>query len=161
MSYYFYRKLGDENYKFWCEQIPEAIPPCFPDYIPLDVMACYKMTAWFGSSYDLCESDFSNEQCVICTTGIPDHDLSDDLEIFPNPADHISTIRFTICSKTYINLKISDIIGQSCLTIVDKVLPPGTHEVDFPVTGLSPGIYYCTLTSEESRKTKMLIVSNR
>jgi hypothetical protein len=80
---------------------------------------------------------------------------------YPNPASGITCFSFKLPAPAYISLQVYDIYGHEVATIVKDVLMSfGKHIEEFNPReyGLSPGIYYFSLTSNEvALKRKMVV----
>jgi hypothetical protein len=95
---------------------------------------CYKVNAVWESETDFCESELSNEVCVLWTA-ITDNspDLAEGFNLFPNPASD----RITISSQEIISrISIVHIAGIRCY---DSMVAEKTLEID--LSGYHPGIY--------------------
>ena len=83
---------------------------------------------------------------------------------YPNPFNPVTIIKFSIpasstSSKTFVQLKIFDIIGRDITTLINEPKETGTYEVEFSALknniNLSSGVYICFLRAGnniESRK---------
>ncbi|MBK9332995.1 MAG: T9SS type A sorting domain-containing protein [Ignavibacteria bacterium] len=67
---------------------------------------------------------------------------------FPNPFNPATSIKFDIAKKGNVRLVVFDILGRELSTLINESLNPGTYQVSFDGSGLSSGIYFCRLQSE-------------
>jgi len=79
---------------------------------------------------------------------------------YPNPFNPSTTINFSIPEEnTLVSLKIYNSLGQEVGTLINQVVPAGSHEVQFNASGLSSGIYFYTLVAGnfvESKKMTLM-----
>ena len=74
---------------------------------------------------------------------------------FPNPFNPATSIKFDIAKKGNVKLVVFDMLGRELSTLIDESLNPGTYQVSFDArlhgqgSGLSSGIYFCCLQSED------------
>lgn len=78
---------------------------------------------------------------------------------FPNPCTHSTSIKFYLPNNTPITLDIYDINGSLVGNIVQQNLSPGEYQIDINTSKLKPGIYFYTLKTPNSTKTKKMIVA--
>lgn len=65
---------------------------------------------------------------------------------YPNPFNPSTIIKFQVDKKSFVSLKIFDVIGREVETVVNEDLSPGIYEVPFNNSGkLSSGIYFYSL----------------
>ena len=68
---------------------------------------------------------------------------------FPNPFNPATSIKFDIAKKGNVKLVVFDMLGRELSTLINESLNPGTYQVSFDGSGLSSGIYFCRLQSED------------
>ncbi|MCC6550326.1 MAG: T9SS type A sorting domain-containing protein [Ignavibacteriaceae bacterium] len=66
---------------------------------------------------------------------------------YPNPFNPVTTLRFTLPSEAYTELRIYDILGTEIIKPISSVLPAGAHHYSFDAGKLSSGVYFCELRS--------------
>lgn len=66
-------------------------------------------------------------------------------QIYPNPALSITTLKFYLHKGTHANITIYDNTGKKLQTLLNKTLEEGKHNIEFNVSSISPGIYFCKL----------------
>jgi hypothetical protein len=69
---------------------------------------------------------------------------------FPNPFHTSTTIRFTLPRASEVCLNISNSSGKLVATLLEEKLPSGEHQVEYNGNGLTPGIYFLKLFSEDN-----------
>jgi ligand-binding sensor domain-containing protein len=75
----------------------------------------------------------------------------------PNPFSPRTTIGFTLPESSQTRLAVFDVRGRLVRTLVDDVLGPGTHAVQFEATDLSSGVYYYRLSTGGANETRRMV----
>jgi len=73
---------------------------------------------------------------------------------YPNPFNPTTTISFTIPTTSNVSLKVFNILGKEVATIINETKIAGNYSVKFNAGGLSSGIYFYQLTTENFTATK-------
>lgn len=92
-------------------------------------------------------------------TSIEDENVVDNYSLsqnYPNPFNPSTTIRFTLKSAGFVTLKIYNILGVEVSTLISETMNAGAHQVTFNAAGLSSGVYFYQLTSENYTETRKL-----
>ena len=76
---------------------------------------------------------------------------------YPNPFNPTTTIKFEIPEPGFVALKVFDVLGNEVTTLVNENSNAGKQSVEFDATGLTSGIYYYQLLSDEFIETKKMI----
>jgi hypothetical protein len=78
---------------------------------------------------------------------------------YPNPFNPETKIRFLVNDNTHVSLKIFDEIGSEITEIFnDKVESGRLYEVNFNGLHLSSGVYFYSMISEKTSKTKKMLL---
>jgi hypothetical protein len=77
---------------------------------------------------------------------------------YPNPFNPSTIISFTIRKTTFVKLKVSDILGQEILTLVDEEKNAGTYHLNFNADELPAGLYLYSIEAGDFNKTKKMIL---
>ena len=77
---------------------------------------------------------------------------------FPNPFNPSTTIKFALPVKTNLSLSVYNTLGEKVAEIFNGELEEGYHEMMFNASGLSSGIYFYKIESENYSATKKLIL---
>ncbi|MCX6247026.1 MAG: T9SS type A sorting domain-containing protein [Bacteroidetes bacterium] len=92
----------------------------------------------------------------------PESGFSSTLEQnFPNPGRSVTCIAYKVRRNTTINLEVFDLYGNRIATLVDhKVSAPGRYIENFDIAkyGLTPGLYFYSLTDNEKSVRRKMIV---
>ncbi len=80
--------------------------------------------------------------------------------IFPNPFNPITKIRYQIPEHGQVRLKIFNVLGKEILELENTYKKPGTYELEFNADkyGLTSGVYLLQLTNRNSIATKKFIL---
>ncbi len=78
---------------------------------------------------------------------------------YPNPFNPSTTIKFGLAADSKVMLRIFDVTGQEVMTLINKDMKAGHHEVSFNASKLNSGVYFYKLEagSFSSIKKMMLI----
>jgi len=76
---------------------------------------------------------------------------------YPNPFNPLTTISFTLPSRSFVTLKIFDLLGREVATIVSEELSVGNYSRQWNASNISSGIYFYRLQAGSFIETKKLI----
>jgi hypothetical protein len=77
---------------------------------------------------------------------------------YPNPFNPTTTISFTIPSTSNVSLKVFNILGKEVATLVNESKSAGNYSINFNASGLSSGVYFYQLTTDNFTSTKKFIL---
>jgi hypothetical protein len=77
---------------------------------------------------------------------------------YPNPFTSSTIINFEIPVRSFINLKVCNLLGKEIVELAGKEFPPGIHSVIFDASHLTKGIYYYTIKTNGFVQTKKMIL---
>jgi hypothetical protein len=79
---------------------------------------------------------------------------------YPNPFNPSTKIKLTIPVGTQhiVSLIVYDVLGNEVTTLVNEELPNGNYEFNFDAIGLTSGIYFYNLQTENFVETKKMIL---
>ena len=77
---------------------------------------------------------------------------------YPNPFNPSTTIRYEIPERSFVTIKVYDILGKEIDTFVNEEKPSGTYEVEFDARNLPSGIYFYQLKAGSFVETKKMIL---
>jgi len=77
---------------------------------------------------------------------------------YPNPFSSSTIISFGIPEKSFVNLKVFNLIGEEIIELAGKEFLPGTHSVNFDASHLPGGIYYYTIKVRDFVQTRKMIL---
>lgn len=80
------------------------------------------------------------------------------IQSFPNPAKEFSVIVFTVPRLSMTTLKVYDLRGRELVTLVEKVMEPGTHDTTWDARNVPSGMYVFRLRVGELTDSRKMIV---
>ena len=79
---------------------------------------------------------------------------------YPNPFNPSTTISFSLPSKSDVELKVFDSLGQLVQTLISENLASGSHRFDFSASHLASGIYMYQLSIDNKFvQTKKMVLT--
>jgi hypothetical protein len=133
---------------------PNGAPMTSPSDVALtsDAKTAYVIDMWSRAAFKFQK----------LTTSVDDNDIKDfDYTLeqnYPNPFNPNTMIRFTLPSASNVKLVVTDVLGNEIETIVNDYLPAGKHTKSFDGKNLSSGIYIYTITADNFRMSKKMIL---
>ena len=113
-----------------------------------------------GLVVDLGAYEFGAAGVFVATenaAGLPDAPLF--LAAYPNPFRGRATFRYALPASGRVTMTVYDMLGREVATLIDGVLPAGTHTVHFEAPHLASGVYVYRLeTTGGAAMRKMLLV---
>lgn len=80
------------------------------------------------------------------------------LQNYPNPFNPTTTIEYSISSGADVKIIVLDLLGRKIRTLVDEEKSVGNYKVKFDASGLSSGVYFYRLQTNEFVRTKRFIL---
>ena len=77
---------------------------------------------------------------------------------YPNPFNPSTTISYSIPEKSFVAIKVYDILGNLVTSLVNSQMEAGEHKVNFNASSLSSGIYFYQITAGKNIATKKLML---
>jgi len=77
---------------------------------------------------------------------------------YPNPFNPKTTVTFAIGRRSFVSLKVYDLLGREVATLVETTLMPGVTSVPFDASRLPSGIYFYRLRTPSFQQTKKLVL---
>ncbi|TVR38305.1 MAG: T9SS C-terminal target domain-containing protein [Cryomorphaceae bacterium] len=78
--------------------------------------------------------------------------------IFPNPARSHVTIQYELKDASELRVEVYSLSGLRVRELHEGTQPPGLHELQWNVHGLSPGTYLCRLSTPTASVTTKVVV---
>lgn len=99
----------------------------------------------------------SSDYNLLVDSVLPEDDIL--AQNYPNPFNPTTRIEFSLTSPKQVRLEVYDSIGRKITTLLNEPLREGFHFVDFNGSGLSSGVYFYRIQTDESVTTrKMLLI---
>jgi hypothetical protein len=80
------------------------------------------------------------------------------LQNFPNPFNPSTNISFCLATKSYVTLKVFDLIGREIETLVSEELTEGNHSYRWNAMNVPSGVYFYRLQAGLYSETKKLLI---
>ncbi|MFC1569913.1 T9SS type A sorting domain-containing protein, partial [bacterium] len=77
---------------------------------------------------------------------------------FPNPFNPSTRIRFEVPDKSFVSLKVFDLLGREIEELAGKEFFKGEHSVTFDASHLTSGLYFYTLKAKDFLQTKKMFI---
>ena len=77
---------------------------------------------------------------------------------YPNPFNPNTTISYFIPEESFVKLQVFNSLGQIVKVLVNGNYKSGEYKINFSADGLSSGVYYYQLTSENNTITKKFML---
>jgi plastocyanin len=78
------------------------------------------------------------------------------LQNFPNPFNPTTKIEIQILERSFVSLKVYNILGYEVASLVNEEKPSGVYNVNFDASGLSSGMYLYRLQAGNFVETKKM-----
>ena len=116
---------------------------------------------WGLGSQDIC--DMGAYSIAVLILGVSDEDniLPDDYEIsqnYPNPFNPATTIKYGLPERSFVELKLYDMLGREVTTIVNEEQDAGYYEIEFNASTLASGVYFYRLQAGSFIETKKMVL---
>jgi type IX secretion system substrate protein len=79
---------------------------------------------------------------------------------YPNPFNSSTVIKFSIPKKSFVKLKVYDILGREIKSILEHEFESGSYEfrIDLNSFGLASGIYFYSMNAKNFRTVRRMVV---
>ncbi|MHA2099077.1 MAG: T9SS type A sorting domain-containing protein [Candidatus Kariarchaeaceae archaeon] len=77
---------------------------------------------------------------------------------YPNPFNPTTKITYSIPERSFVSLKVYDVLGSEVASLVDEVKLTGEYLVEFEANGLTSGIYLYRLKTEDNVKSHKMVL---
>jgi len=77
----------------------------------------------------------------------------------PNPFNPVTTLAYTVPTRSRVSIVIYDVTGRIIRTLVDEDIEPGRHKAVLHATGLPSGVYFARMVAgafTDTRKITLL-----
>jgi len=85
------------------------------------------------------------------------------LQNYPNPFNPSTSISYQLAGTSFVTLKVFDVLGREAATLVNQVLPAGSHMTRWDASALPSGVYFYRIDARSSTQSfsttkKMLLL---
>lgn len=127
------------------------------------------MTSYIGNSNVLVRfrgvSNYGNNLFIdnvninTTMTGIDEVANSSSLDVYPNPFSTTTTLAVNLTSTQKVRIDVYNVVGENVYSIDKGQLSTGEHKVVISADELPSGVYFVTLTTNEGRISKRVVVN--
>jgi len=76
----------------------------------------------------------------------------------PNPAADVARTAFTLEHDAHVRVTVYDVLGRAVVQLVDRMMPPGEHDVTIPAGSLSSGSYLVQIKAGAQVRARPFVV---
>lgn len=80
------------------------------------------------------------------------------LQNYPNPFNPVTNIKFSLPKTNFVKLKVFNELGKEVQQLVNQNMNAGEYEISFEAAGLTSGVYFYRLETENFTDTKRMIL---
>ena len=73
---------------------------------------------------------------------------------YPNPFNPSTTIKYSLPERSFVTIKVYDLLGREASLLFNSTLNPGTYESEFNAENLSSGVYIYSIYSKGLNSNK-------
>ena len=77
---------------------------------------------------------------------------------YPNPFNPSTIISFSVPQSSFVTLKVYDVLGNEVSTLVNETKEAGKYNISFDASGLSNGVYFYSINSDNFTSTKKMLL---
>lgn len=77
---------------------------------------------------------------------------------YPNPFNPVTKIKYSIPQRSFVAIKIYDVLGKEVTTLVNEEKQSGNHEVEFNASNFSSGVYFYRMQAGDFTDTKKILL---
>lgn len=79
-------------------------------------------------------------------------------QAYPNPFNLTTVIRYQLKVKSWVTLKVFNVVGQEVEVLVNKQQEAGRYQVEWNAEGFSSGVYFYKLTGDNFTDVKKMLL---
>ncbi len=80
------------------------------------------------------------------------------LQNYPNPFNPTTEISYSLDKTANVKLIVFDVTGREIQALIDQVQFPGDHKIIFDGSGLSNGVYFYKLETDQNVMVKKMVL---
>jgi type IX secretion system substrate protein len=77
---------------------------------------------------------------------------------YPNPFNPSTTIEFGLPARSFVSIKVFNVLGREVATLFQGVQSAGVYAVEFDASNLVSGIYFCRIQTEKAVGVKRMVL---
>ncbi|MBI3193317.1 MAG: T9SS type A sorting domain-containing protein, partial [Ignavibacteriae bacterium] len=77
---------------------------------------------------------------------------------YPNPFNPSTVINYQLKVKSFVTLKVYDILGKEIATLVNEELHPGVYNKNWNASGMPSGVYFYRFSTDAGSQVKKLVL---
>jgi hypothetical protein len=114
-----------------------------------------------GNIYSLTGAFLGGREYGIVLSVIDPHLLPNNIQLnqnFPNPFNPSTTFSFSLPSKSFVTLKIFNLLGREVATVVSEEVAVGSYSRIWNASGMPSGVYFYRLQAGTYTETKHMLL---
>lgn len=84
--------------------------------------------------------------------------LQSTLQVYPNPAEQLTQVSYSLDAAATVSVKLMDIMGKEVATLMEGEQVAGEHKLQVPTADLPRGLYFIRLEADKSVATRKLML---
>jgi len=77
---------------------------------------------------------------------------------YPNPFNPSTLIKYDVPEKSFVSIRIYDLLGEELASLVNEYKPAGSYEVQFNASNFGSGIYFYKIQSDNFIETRKMVL---
>jgi hypothetical protein len=77
---------------------------------------------------------------------------------YPNPFNPTTTFSFSLPIRSFVKLKVFNVLGKEVATIISEEMPARNYSRQWNAANMSSGVYFYRLQAGSFKQTKKLIL---
>ncbi len=77
---------------------------------------------------------------------------------YPNPFNPSTSISYSIPMRTFVTMRVFDLLGREVVTLVSGVRSPGQYEARWDAESMPSGVYLCRLETDRSTQVRRMLL---
>jgi hypothetical protein len=122
--------------------------------LPANAMLAFRNTSGGGNFVFVDDINVFSAPASVNNTALSAGDIS----IYPNPANDVATLGFTLTAATSVQVEISDALGRTVSTIPSQEYNAGSQKITINTATMAAGLYNVKIITGANTTTKQLSV---
>jgi hypothetical protein len=155
------KDINDDDYFMFSECVFPALAPVIDDKLHIIFQEDYAPGTGAGAGLD--EENYIDYMFFdkVTFVGVKENPPAEKFSVsqnYPNPADGITHIMIKLNEPSFVNVTISNLLGQELQSLNKRNLSEGKHLINFDLSGLEPGIYLYTVKANSGSITRRMVI---